>query len=334
MNENTIRHTLGLSNERLFLIEILNSMYNDNIRQMDSITSTLNNLTESNNRIRNMLYRLVNNNDSNIFSQNQNTDLRNQHTDLRSIYTPANTPQNREQNNANTSEQSSNFTQTYLNALNNIRNNTTSTNNIHTNTRNMNNTTDFVIDFITTIPSNNTSTTNPNRSDNYITNIANIFSEFIDNDNLTTGNNLNALSYILNLTMGRDTRTGLREPIQYIPTRECIETATRQVRYGDILNPVNQTCPITMEDFNENDNITMIRHCRHIFKTDVLMNWFRRNSCCPVCRYDIRNERPRNNNLNNNNLNNNNLNNNTITSNDSYTDSDSDSATSSYDENE
>ena len=43
-----------------------------------------------------------------------------------------------------------------------------------------------------------------------------------------------------------------------------------------------------MDDFNDNDMVTVIRHCGHIFHTEHLMNWFRSNCRCPVCRYDIR----------------------------------------------
>jgi hypothetical protein len=43
-----------------------------------------------------------------------------------------------------------------------------------------------------------------------------------------------------------------------------------------------------MEDFNDNDMVTVIRHCGHTFHTESLLNWFRTNCRCPVCRYDIR----------------------------------------------
>lgn len=79
------------------------------------------------------------------------------------------------------------------------------------------------------------------------------------------------------------------EPIPIYPTPTQIELATRVVRYGDIINPLNASCPIFIESFNENDYVTMIRHCGHIFATTGIQNWFRNNCRCPVCRYDIRN---------------------------------------------
>jgi hypothetical protein len=54
-----------------------------------------------------------------------------------------------------------------------------------------------------------------------------------------------------------------------------------------------------MDDFNDNDMVTVIRHCGHTFHTENIMNWFRSNSRCPVCRYDIRDYNIPNQNLNN-----------------------------------
>ena len=43
-----------------------------------------------------------------------------------------------------------------------------------------------------------------------------------------------------------------------------------------------------MDEFNDNDMVTVIRQCGHTFHTEHIMNWFRSNCRCPVCRYDIR----------------------------------------------
>ena len=78
------------------------------------------------------------------------------------------------------------------------------------------------------------------------------------------------------------------QPIHVYPTQSQIEAATRRVRYCDIARPVNTQCPISMDDFNDNDTVTVIRHCGHIFHSNNINNWFRTNCRCPVCRYDIR----------------------------------------------
>jgi len=79
------------------------------------------------------------------------------------------------------------------------------------------------------------------------------------------------------------------EPILIYPTASQIETATRRVLYRDISTPINNSCPISMDDFNDNETVTIIRHCGHIFNSDELTTWFQSNCRCPVCRYDIRN---------------------------------------------
>jgi len=72
------------------------------------------------------------------------------------------------------------------------------------------------------------------------------------------------------------------------PTREQINNGTRQVLYSNIENPLNSSCPITLENFNEDDNVTQILGCGHIFNEDSLQSWFRNHVRCPICRYDIR----------------------------------------------
>ena len=79
------------------------------------------------------------------------------------------------------------------------------------------------------------------------------------------------------------------DPIVIYPTASQIETATRRVLYRDIATPINNSCPISMDTFNDNETVTIIRHCGHIFNIDELATWFQSNCRCPVCRYDIRN---------------------------------------------
>ena len=78
-------------------------------------------------------------------------------------------------------------------------------------------------------------------------------------------------------------------PVEVFPTPSQVEAATRRVRYCDIVSPLNRSCPISLEEFNDSDTVSVIRQCGHIFKTDELNTWFRSNCRCPVCRYDIRN---------------------------------------------
>ena len=83
--------------------------------------------------------------------------------------------------------------------------------------------------------------------------------------------------------------TFLSTNVPVVPTQEQINNATRSIRYENIQNPLNESCPISLERFNPNDVVTQICWCGHIFNTNELTSWFRSNVRCPVCRYDIRN---------------------------------------------
>ena len=85
---------------------------------------------------------------------------------------------------------------------------------------------------------------------------------------------------------------GLNSPVNNPLTREEIARST--FTYGFIpenepLDNSGNVCPISLEPFQEGDVICEIRGCRHKFKRPLLMNWFRQNSRCPVCRYELRN---------------------------------------------
>ena len=72
------------------------------------------------------------------------------------------------------------------------------------------------------------------------------------------------------------------------PTRQQITDATNEIVFNNIVNPQNTRCPISQQDFSENDTVTQIRHCGHIFYPNEINTWWQRNVRCPVCRYDIR----------------------------------------------
>ena len=72
------------------------------------------------------------------------------------------------------------------------------------------------------------------------------------------------------------------------PTNDQIIRATLNTLFSNILSPVNATCPITRDEFDDNTAITMIRGCNHIFNRESLREWFIQHSTCPLCRRDIR----------------------------------------------
>jgi hypothetical protein len=73
------------------------------------------------------------------------------------------------------------------------------------------------------------------------------------------------------------------------PSQQQIQNASRIVRYGDIQDPLSESCPITLERFNPDDIVRQIHSCGHIFCQTAFNEWFASNVRCPVCRYDIRN---------------------------------------------
>ena len=47
-----------------------------------------------------------------------------------------------------------------------------------------------------------------------------------------------------------------------------------------------------MEDFNEGDTVSRIKHCGHTFTPSSINSWFNTHVKCPICRYDIRESSP------------------------------------------
>jgi hypothetical protein len=77
----------------------------------------------------------------------------------------------------------------------------------------------------------------------------------------------------------------------YFATNSEVRRATVRSRFlaSTLPNEEPERCPISMEHFMEGDSILQIRSCGHRFKEAPLLIWFRRDSRCPICRYDIRN---------------------------------------------
>ena len=76
--------------------------------------------------------------------------------------------------------------------------------------------------------------------------------------------------------------------VPVVPTRQQIDSATRRILYRDIEEPLNSSCPISLDRFQPDDSVTQIMHCGHIFNEESINLWFRANVRCPVCRHDIR----------------------------------------------
>jgi Ring finger domain len=221
-------NTLGMSTEQLYVINILNNMYNNNVRQINSMNASINSLFESNDNIRDMLVQIIN---------NSHTGRRNQRS---------NRVQRESRENPNR--------RIYFNNV------------------------PYIIESVEgyRIP--------PPVTQDYLTENMRNLQLFNTNTTRTTTNDTNnSFANILR---------NFFQPIEIFPTQTQIEIATRRARYGDIVSPINRDCPITLDRFNDEDIVTVIRHCGHIFQSNALSRWFGGNCRCPVCRYDIRNYNP------------------------------------------
>jgi len=79
------------------------------------------------------------------------------------------------------------------------------------------------------------------------------------------------------------------------PTRTQIDNSTRILNFSEIPTPINSSCPISLERFDESTSVMQILHCGHIFTPSGIESWFQSNVRCPVCRYDIRDYRAQSN---------------------------------------
>jgi len=74
------------------------------------------------------------------------------------------------------------------------------------------------------------------------------------------------------------------------PTNDQIQVATTNYLYSidSVTGSSNTNCPITMDEFQDGEEVCRILHCGHTFRQEAISQWFETNVRCPVCRYDIR----------------------------------------------
>ena len=78
-----------------------------------------------------------------------------------------------------------------------------------------------------------------------------------------------------------DANTGL--------TEEEKEIGLLDISYNsEIHDLIDTRCPISLDDFEEEETIIQIVECGHIFKTHPIMTWFERHTECPKCRCQLR----------------------------------------------
>lgn len=70
-------------------------------------------------------------------------------------------------------------------------------------------------------------------------------------------------------------------------TEQEIDDHSETAQFDEIVNPLNAECPITHDTFENADIVMILLPCRHIFKKEAIMEWFKQSTKCPSCRNDM-----------------------------------------------
>lgn len=73
-------------------------------------------------------------------------------------------------------------------------------------------------------------------------------------------------------------------------SNEQISVALMECSYGDLPPDVRErytTCPVTLDQFENNMEVAVIRACGHVFRRGALMNWLANHHTCPSCRRNL-----------------------------------------------
>ena len=125
-------------------------------------------------------------------------------------------------------------------------------------------------------------------------------------NNTNNNNNTNSetnINEILNNAFSGLLDTPLN-PVVVRASPEIISQASENLLFSELPNDIQryQSCPVSHESFTDNTEITRIRSCGHYFSRPAFRQWFDINVHCPICRQDIRNNIPNDDNdLSNNN---------------------------------
>tara|TARA_Y100000389_G_C17466020_1_gene525609 strand:+ start:1412 stop:2278 length:867 start_codon:yes stop_codon:yes gene_type:complete len=102
-----------------------------------------------------------------------------------------------------------------------------------------------------------------------------------DNTNLP---GLPNLQTFINNTLFSSTRNVQRPTIRNIISNVTFHS-WRNIKDDNNIN--QETCPIAVRRFNDDDIVAKISHCQHCFLYDKLLEWFDNDNRCPICRYNI-----------------------------------------------
>jgi hypothetical protein len=106
-----------------------------------------------------------------------------------------------------------------------------------------------------------------------------------NNDNIDRTNSRNIIESITESILFAIIDISYNNIIEEEPlTTQEINTHIKCCQYKDIINPVNTSCPITLDAFQLNTNVMQLLHCGHIFTETELRRWLINKRRCPMCR--------------------------------------------------
>ena len=91
-----------------------------------------------------------------------------------------------------------------------------------------------------------------------------------------------------NITLDSLFNSSFYEPVSVSPSVRQIQEGTQNLSFSNILNPIYDSCPISLIPFDMVEIVTQIRGCGHFFSREPINEWFRSHCRCPVCRFDVR----------------------------------------------
>lgn len=74
-----------------------------------------------------------------------------------------------------------------------------------------------------------------------------------------------------------------------LPTAEEINNSVEEIKYENIENPKNESCPIYYEDFSPDTIVCKMKCCGNLFSKEGINQWFSGHNTCPTCRHLITN---------------------------------------------
>ena len=65
-----------------------------------------------------------------------------------------------------------------------------------------------------------------------------------------------------------------------------LETQLPTVNYDSIEYPINDSCVVCIEDFNNDDNVRKLV-CSHIYHSECVDMWIIEKNTCPICKKTV-----------------------------------------------